>query len=173
MFYLVTQMGIILAVAAIAFFALGGWYATGRERRRLADLPQEVEQPKGNPELAAAEVAIGKYQDQIAAFEADLSKARAHISPNEEAAPAAALPGGEEDPELGLIYPVRPEVADDLTAIRGVGKVVARDLNDLGVYTLAQIANWDRERVVAFSASMGFKDRIRRDDWVGQAARLG
>lgn len=172
MFYLVTEMGIILAIAAVAFFALGSWYATGRERRRVEDLPVEVERPKGNPELAAAEVVIGKYQEQIADLEADLGKARAHISPDEGAVPSAALPGGEEDPDLGLIYPVRPEAADDLTVIRGVGKVVARDLNALGVYTLAQIANWDREQVEAFCARMGFKDRIRRDDWVGQAARL-
>lgn len=175
MLYFVVQMGMILAVAAAVFFALGCWYGRAARRR---DVPGTVEEVVGSPalEVAGATGAAGEmiddYRERVAGLEMDLAKARAHIADDEDAAVPGLPPGAGDDPEFGPVYPMRPEAADDLTAIRGIGKVVARQLNELGIYTLAQIARWDREQVDAISARMGFKERIRRDDWGGQARRL-
>ncbi|HCC26103.1 MAG TPA: hypothetical protein DEP97_02785, partial [Erythrobacter sp.] len=43
----------------------------------------------------------------------------------------------------------------------------------MGVTTFAQIAAWDDAEIDRVDAQMGrFQGRIRRDDWVGQAAML-
>ncbi len=172
MLYLVVQMGVILAVAAAVFFALGCWYASARVAREQVGALDAVEVEVADPRIEAAEVEIDGYREQVAGLQADLAKARAHMAFDEPVAFAGLPPGAEEDAELGAVYPMRPESADDLTAIRGIGKVVARQLNELGIYTLAQIAGWDRPQMDAISVRMGFKDRIRRDDWGGQARRL-
>ncbi len=81
-------------------------------------------------------------------------------------------PQPELDPKLGLIYKTRPENADDLTALEGISLVLAKRLHDIGIYTYAQIAAWDEDRVKEFSARLAFKDRIYRERWVEQAQKL-
>jgi predicted flap endonuclease-1-like 5' DNA nuclease len=59
---------------------------------------------------------------------------------------------------------------DDLTDIKGIGAVSAERLNDAGVTTFAEIAAWSDEDLEANSAKIKVSaDRIRREDWVGQA----
>ena len=46
-------------------------------------------------------------------------------------------------------------------------------LNEIGIYHLDQIAGWSAEEVAwADENLVGFKGRVSRDDWVGQAQRL-
>ena len=78
----------------------------------------------------------------------------------------------ELDPKLGLIYKSRPAIADDLTALKGISRVLEQRLNEIGIYTLSQIAAWDEDRVKEFSARLSFKDRIQREHWVEQAGKL-
>jgi large subunit ribosomal protein L21 len=62
------------------------------------------------------------------------------------------------------------DAGDDLQTIKGIGGVSEQRLSAIGVTTFAQIAAWsddDLERVatdIKVSA-----ERIRREDWVGQA----
>jgi len=65
-----------------------------------------------------------------------------------------------------------PDQVDDLTKLSGVGPKLAERLHSVGIYTWAQIANWneaERAWVDGFLKSGG---RIERDDWVGQAEAL-
>jgi len=78
----------------------------------------------------------------------------------------------ELDPKLGLIYKTRPEKTDDLTALKGIAQVLEQRLHDFGIYTYAQIAAWDEDRIKEFSARLAFKDRIQREHWVEQARQL-
>jgi len=78
----------------------------------------------------------------------------------------------ELDPKLGLIYKTRPATADDLTALKGISRVLEKRLHEVGIYTYAQIAAWDEDRVKEFSARLSFKDRIHREHWVEQAGKL-
>ena len=63
---------------------------------------------------------------------------------------------------------------DDLTAIKGLGKVMAGRLHEAGVDTLAQIAAWTDEDISRVGMQINVSPgRIKREDWVGQAqARL-
>ena len=66
----------------------------------------------------------------------------------------------------------RPEAPDDLKAIAGIGPKLEQVLNGLGVWTYAQVAAWTAEEVAWTDDYLGFKGRIGRDDWIGQAAML-
>jgi predicted flap endonuclease-1-like 5' DNA nuclease len=60
--------------------------------------------------------------------------------------------------------------ADDLTAIRGIGPVLARRLAEHGVTTFSQVASWSDEDIERMGRLLGaFPDRIRRDAWVAGA----
>ncbi|MDF1810851.1 MAG: hypothetical protein P1V20_01500 [Verrucomicrobiales bacterium] len=61
----------------------------------------------------------------------------------------------EIDAELGVIYPVRPSIADDLTALSGVDKERARKLNEAGIYTYKQLAGLDQKQRDHFRSRFG------------------
>jgi len=62
---------------------------------------------------------------------------------------------------------------DDLKMIKGVGPAIEKTLNDLGIYRFNQIAEmseFDIDRVA--QQLRGFRSRIYREDWIGQARTL-
>ena len=62
---------------------------------------------------------------------------------------------------------------DDLTMIRGVGPVLAGLLNDMGIHTFREIAGWSPDDIERVQSQLArFPNRIRKDDWVSQAAEL-
>lgn len=66
-----------------------------------------------------------------------------------------------------------PEQKDDLKRIDGIGPFIERKLNELGLYTFAQIASLDDSLVDFVTTAIEFfPGRIERDNWVGQAAKL-
>jgi len=76
------------------------------------------------------------------------------------------------DEKRGLIYTTRPDEADDLKVISGVGPVLETKLNDFGIYTYKQISDWSETNIEEFDDLLSFKGRITRDDWLTQAAEL-
>ena len=66
-----------------------------------------------------------------------------------------------------------PGAPDDLKLIVGVGPVLERMLQQLGVTTYRQIARWSEHDIDEFDAKLPeFPGRIRRDAWVTQARAL-
>jgi predicted flap endonuclease-1-like 5' DNA nuclease len=68
---------------------------------------------------------------------------------------------------------VNNDEVDDLKKIKGVGPAIEKTLNDLGIYRFNQIAEmseYDIDRVA--QRLKGFRSRIYREDWVGQARNL-
>jgi predicted flap endonuclease-1-like 5' DNA nuclease len=62
---------------------------------------------------------------------------------------------------------------DDLKLIVGIGPVLERMLQQLGVTTYRQIARWSERDIDEFDARLPeFPGRIRRDAWVTQARAL-
>ncbi len=61
---------------------------------------------------------------------------------------------------------------DDLKKITGVGPVLEKKLNALGITRLDQVANFSDEDIAKVDDALNFKGRISRDDWVGQAKAL-
>ncbi|NNC77786.1 MAG: hypothetical protein HKN77_07465 [Woeseiaceae bacterium] len=62
---------------------------------------------------------------------------------------------------------------DDLKRIKGIGPAIEKTLNELGIFRLSQIAEmgeYDIDRVA--NKLRGFRSRIYREDWIGQARDL-
>tara|TARA_B100000678_G_scaffold290879_1_gene305190 strand:+ start:3457 stop:4263 length:807 start_codon:yes stop_codon:yes gene_type:complete len=73
-------------------------------------------------------------------------------------------------PEL-LDVPKKGEM-DDLTQIKGIGEKLSQTLNDVGVWSFAQIAAWTPENIGWLDEKLAFKGRISREAWVEQAREL-
>jgi predicted flap endonuclease-1-like 5' DNA nuclease len=62
---------------------------------------------------------------------------------------------------------------DDLKLIVGIGPMLERMLQQLGITTYRQIARWSERDIDEFDAKLPeFPGRIRRDAWVTQARAL-
>ncbi|MEM9530122.1 MAG: 50S ribosomal protein L21 [Pseudomonadota bacterium] len=97
------------------------------------------------------------------------AKAKPKAAPKpkkEEAQPAA-----DEAPALKFLDAPDGE-ADDLQRISGVGPVLERKLNALGIYHYRQIAAFTEEEIAQVDEVLNFKGRIERDNWLAQAAEL-
>ncbi|MFZ1772837.1 MAG: ABC transporter, partial [Rhizobiaceae bacterium] len=109
---------------------------------------------KAAPAKAAAKPAAAK-----AAPAKDAAKpASKKAAPAKAAAkPAAAKPAAAKKP-------------DNLTLINGIGNVLEKRLQALGVTTFAQIAAWSAAQSEDFSKKIGFPGRAAREEWVKEAA---
>lgn len=84
-----------------------------------------------------------------------------------------AEPVEDATPSLILKEAPSAESIDDLKLISGVGPKLEQMLNNLGIYQLTQIANLSADDVEWISDNLeAFQDRIKTDDWVGQAQAL-
>jgi len=80
---------------------------------------------------------------------------------------------GEEDQDDDSVDLIN-DVRDDLKAIKGIGPAIEKTLNELGIFRYQQIADmseYDIDRVAKHL--QGFRSRIYREDWIGQARDLG
>ena len=107
-------------------------------------------------------------------------------TPEPEAAPAPVAAAAEDDEEvhpseamLAELEGVQPEQVeqpasggDDLTQISGIGPRIAEVLNELGIWTYAQIAGWTPENATWVENHLSFKGRVGRENWVEQAQDL-
>ena len=64
----------------------------------------------------------------------------------------------------------RPAQKDDLKQIHGIGPVMERVLNRMGMFTFRQIAEWKDQDVEHMASELNtFPDRIRHDNWIAGA----
>ena len=96
----------------------------------------------------------------------------AKIEPHPEPVAEELPENSSIDEEKGLVYSERPDSADDLKIISGVGPVLEKKLNDFGIYTFKQVADWSADNIAIFDDLLSFKGRIERDSWLDQAAKL-
>lgn len=83
----------------------------------------------------------------------------------QEEAATANNPSGRDDQPAQEI--------DDLKEIIGIGKVFEGALNELGVYSFRQLANFGMADIARVNAKLKeFKGRMEQDDWIGQAKEL-
>jgi predicted flap endonuclease-1-like 5' DNA nuclease len=66
-----------------------------------------------------------------------------------------------------------PAPIDDLKRVSGVGPVLEEFLHSKGIFTFAQLAGLTQAQVDELETEQSFPNRIDREDWRGQAARLG
>lgn len=92
-------------------------------------------------------------------------------APAKKAAPAK--PAAPSGPTGTLKFMDAPDgEKDDLKEISGVGPVLEKALNDLGIYHFRQVAAFTPEDIAAVENETNFPGRIERDDWLGQAKTL-
>ena len=115
----------------------------------------------------AAGVDIGAAVEPIAEVLPDAAPAEAADAVEAPAADAAAE---TVEPFKGLDAPNGE--ADDLKKISGVGPVLEKKLNDMGIYHYSQIAAFTPEEIAKVDTELNFKGRIERDDWLTQAKTL-
>ncbi len=84
------------------------------------------------------------------------------------AAKTAAAPAEPVEP----LFETPAGAPDDLKKISGVGPVLEKKLNALGVTRFDQVANFSDEDIAKVDDALNFKGRIMRDDWIGQAKTL-
>ena len=87
-----------------------------------------------------------------------------------DAAPAAPIVKDEWKPQ-GFVN--QPDKVDDLKRIKGIGAVIEKTLNELGIYQFDQISSWDADNVSWVENFIAFPGRINREDWINQAKTLG
>ena len=62
--------------------------------------------------------------------------------------------------------------ADDLRRIKGVGPVLEKTLNELGIYHFWQVAAFTEQNIKWVDNHLSFHGRIHREQWVSQAKNL-
>ena len=96
-------------------------------------------------------------------------KSRTIIAP--KANPKEVNPIAEKGGDAPLF--VTPEgTADDLKLISGVGPVLERRINALGITKWSQVAALTPEQIDLVEGSLNFKGRVARDNWLAQAEVL-
>jgi predicted flap endonuclease-1-like 5' DNA nuclease len=89
------------------------------------------------------------------------------------AADVAALRSVRSEALLGPdAVPAAQREIDDLKRIRGIGVLIEKKLNSLGILHYEQVANWTGADIERISSILDFKGRIEREAWIEQARIL-
>nr|WP_306268828.1 50S ribosomal protein L21 [Pararhizobium sp. IMCC3301] len=86
--------------------------------------------------------------------------------------PKAAKAAKADDAAPAALFTAPDGEADDLKKISGVGPVLEKKLNALGITKYAQVAAFTEDDVSRVDDALSFKGRIDREDWIGQAKAL-
>ncbi len=154
-----------------------------RQARELADVRVHlVESYRATEQLqaraAAGESITGRFEQRLRELE-ETRKRLQHLDAVVEqlSAQAALVPLRERRiRELEVALAAErdrrpPGGIDDLKLIRGVGPALERMLHAEGIRSYRQIAAWSEADIERMAGRLQrFGGRIRKDDWVGQAA---
>lgn len=78
----------------------------------------------------------------------------------------------KKESQLTLLQEPRNGQKDNLQLIKGIGPVLEKILNEIGIYHFDQIASLKEEDIAFINEKLAFSGRIERDDWVTQAKAL-
>ncbi len=140
----------------------------------VAEKIDKIEKPKATPKVE--EPAQPKVEVQVEAetpaepiVAEDTAQTTAEVKETKPAEVSA-------DPKGALFASIGEASADekdDLKKIKGVGPKLESTLNDIGIYTFAQVSKMtDTEYDLVDSLIDSFKGRGKRDDWAAQAKEL-
>ncbi len=106
----------------------------------------------------------------------ELPKGKAKVT-SEEVSDAPKVEASEEDINslLGNLgtFDASTQKADDLKKVNGIGPVMEKKLNEIGIFTFDQVSKMTaKEYDILDSITGSFPGRAQRDDWAGQAEQL-
>lgn len=87
-----------------------------------------------------------------------------------EIAATPEAPAAEE--AVTPLFDTPEGAADDLKKISGVGPVLEKKLNALGITQYAQVSGFSADDIERVDAVLNFKGRIERENWIEQAKTL-
>ncbi|MGN6764943.1 MAG: 50S ribosomal protein L21 [Rhizobiaceae bacterium] len=96
---------------------------------------------------------------------------KAETKPAAKAEAPAKKAEAKEEAKAAPLFKAPRGKGDDLTVIKGIGPVAAKDLNEQGITTFAQIAALSDEDVARIDAAMPFST-AQIEDWREQAKAL-
>ena len=160
---------------------------------RLPPLIERYQQR--NAEAEALETQLADALDQIAALQGMVGSDQTRVEPvdpdaltdgmdasndpNDDAVEDVEVPDDteeveeEEQDEDSADADLQDLPSDNLKLIKGVGPAIEKTLNELGIKCfdqIAQMSEYDIDRVA--HRLKGFRSRIYREDWIGQARDL-
>ncbi len=154
---------------------------------RIADLGQQFEDmrhrlPALNDALRERESAIDDLVNELSRerqrsllLEQRLAHTQSRSTEAPPARPTARVISihGHPANALRLVERDRPAEADNLQRIRGIGPVLERTLNELGIYRYEQVAALTTDDIRRLEQrDHSLPGRLRRYDWISQAERL-
>ena len=139
---------------------------------KITDILTDGAKPKVAKKKAAPKKAEKPAEEAAPAAEVEAPKADA--APKAEAKKPAAKKAETKKAEAPAeaLFTAPEGAADDLKKISGVGPVLEKKLNGLGITTYAQIAAFTADDIAKVDEALSFKGRIERDNWLQQAADL-
>lgn len=141
---------------------------------RFRERNAEAEQFEADLEIARARIlelktASNDEQTHIAPGEESAAMTNGHGESNDTSELADDESVDEKRDEVDLV----DEPHDKLQQIKGIGPAIEKTLNEMGIFRYHQIAEmseYDIDRVA--QRLKGFRSRIYREDWIGQARDL-
>jgi len=125
-------------------------------------------------ELAVENERRAALEDEAAGLRSLVAEREREIEGLRLAAPSQPPPGATASPVAAMSTRRRhrrPTERDDLKHIHGIGPVLERTLNRLGVTRFQQIARWTDDDIERIARKLQNSERIRRDGWVESARR--
>lgn len=153
---------VVAFVAGLALFF--GW----APRREEASIATPVVTPVTTPDPVAE---VAPFSEPIPAPLVETTPAAVATPDPVAVPPVADAPAASGKPVF--LTAARDSGADDLKKIRGVGPKLEQTLYNMGIFHFDQIAVWGPAEQAWMDDNLeGFKGRVSRDDWVGQAKML-
>ncbi len=137
----------------------------------------KIELSECRVKLETSRSAVSRGQEELAACQEEVFRLQANSPPQLISKPSSeskvlADPLAEES-DNPSVPTKESNFADDLTKIRGIGRVISQQLNMLGITTFQQIADFKADDIQSVGEALGtFPDRINRDGWVESAKSL-
>ncbi len=127
---------------------------------------RRAEDEDSEPDVAVTPIAA----ETIDTSESHLIESAAETA--EESVESVSIDPPLDDQWKPMAFGSAPESTDDLKRIKGIGAVIEKTLNELGIYQFEQIAEWNADNVAWIEGFLSFQGRVGREDWISQAKTL-
>jgi predicted flap endonuclease-1-like 5' DNA nuclease len=148
-----------------------------REKAQLAEELKETRTSR-DQKVESERSQISEYDRRIQEQGSEIDRLRAELntarSETDGTNPSATPSAHQEETAPAYSAAIQPSSTstvqtDDLTKIKGIGRVLEGKLHQLGITSFRQIADFTQADVERVNAVLDFPGRIEREQWVEQA----
>jgi predicted flap endonuclease-1-like 5' DNA nuclease len=165
-------LGVVVGGGATFFFVM----RQSDLRVAEAELRSAKALEQAQTDARDADLAHRETKERLIALQLEHEAMKARLAAPVEASTAALATRSRAAslPASAAASPIVSQKAEgrDLKRIKGIGPALERRLNELGVHTLAQLAELSPAEVERINAKLDFPGRIQRERWIEQARDL-